>query len=67
MINLDGTQTVNDVRKWLDLPDGTLVEIHLEYGQNIYCDLEDARQCYNVYRMYTQYDGDDLILHLYTY
>lgn len=67
MINLDGAQTVNDIRKWLDLPDGTLVQIHLEYNKGIYCDIEDARQCYIVHRMYSQYDGDDLILHLYNY
>ena len=67
MIILDGSQSVYDVCEGLDLPDGTLVEIHLEYGRCLHCELEDAKYCYIVYRMYTQYDGDDLILHLYNY
>lgn len=67
MINLDGTQTVNDLRKWLDMPEGTLVHIHLKYGEDAYCDLEDARHCYNVHRMFTQYECDDLVVHLYNF
>ena len=67
MINLDGTQTVKDIREWLAMPEGTLCRIHREYGGDIYCDLEDARQCLIVYRMCTSYYGDDLVVHLYTY
>ena len=67
MINLDGTQTVWQIRDSLTMPAGTMACIHREYSGNIYCDLKDASECYVVYRMCIEQSGDFYIVHLYTY
>lgn len=67
MINLDGTQTVNDIRKSLDMPEGAMFCIHLEYGGDIHGDLKDARECYVVYRMRIEQIGKFCVVHFYNY
>ena len=67
MINLDGTQTVKDVCNFVALPDDAIVYIHFEFGSDIFCKIDDATYCNVVYRMRSEYDGETLVLHLFTY
>lgn len=68
MINLDGTQTVNDVCRSCNIGStNCIVNVHLEYGATITYHIDDARCCYNVYRMEISAVSNAVILDLYNY
>lgn len=67
MINLDGTQTVNDVCRSCNIGStNCIVNVHLEYGATCTYHIDDAR-CYNVYRMEISAVSNAVILDLYNY
>ena len=68
MINLDGTQTVNDICRSCTIGNiNCLVNVHLEYVATRTYYIDDARDCYNVYRMEISAVSNAVILDLYTY
>lgn len=68
MINLDGTQTVNDICRSCMFTDvNCIVNVHLEYGATRTYHIDDARDCYNVYRMEISAVSNAVILDLYNY
>ena len=68
MINLDGTQTVNDLCRSFMITDvNCIVNVHLEYGRTKTYRLDDARDCYVVYRMEIWVDSNEVVLDLYNY
>ena len=68
MINLDGTQTVNDICRSCTIGSiNCIVNVHLEYGMTRTYRIDDARLCSNVYRMEISAVSNAVILDLYTY
>lgn len=68
MINLDGTQTVNDICRSCMFTDvNCIVNVHLEYGRTLTCHIDDARHCFIVYRMEIWVDSNEVVLDLYNY
>ena len=68
MIYLDGTQTVDAIRQSINLPNtNCIVKMHLEYGDHHAWYLEDARACYNVYRMEISEISNVIIIDMYNY
>ena len=68
MINLDGTQTVNDVCRSCNFGStNCIVNVHLEYGTTRTYHIDDARDCYVVYRMKISVISNAVVLDLYNY
>ena len=68
MINLDGTQTVNDICRSCTIGNiNCLVIVHLEYGATRTYHIDDARSCYNVYRVEISAVSNAIIVDLYIY
>lgn len=68
MINLDGTQTVNDICQHCMITGvNCIVNVHLEHGRTLTYHLDDARVCYIVYRMEMWVDSNEVVLDLYNY
>lgn len=44
-----------------------IVNVHLEYGATRTYHIDDARCCYNVYRMEISADSNEAVLDLYNY
>lgn len=68
MINLDGTQTVNDICRSCTIGSiNCIVNVHFEHGATRTYHIDDARCCYNVYRMEISAVSNAVILDLYNY